>query len=112
VHKYLNDRSVGAMMGPDAIRKALQWARADAVGLFHVHTHCGSSLPGFSGVDLREQAKYVPNFFQLAPQCPHGAIVLSDQFAYGHIWLDGGKPHEIITDFVEVGIPIRKWETI
>ena len=109
---YLNDRSVGAMMGPEAIRKALQWARSDSVGLFHVHTHGGTSLPGFSGIDLREQTKYVPNFFQLAPQCAHGALVLSDKFAYGRIWLDGDKPPEIITDFIELGVPINKWRVV
>jgi hypothetical protein len=109
---YLRDPSVGAMMGPDAIRKALQWAMLEGVAIFHVHTHGGRGRPGFSGIDLREQAKFVPNFFQIAPQCPHGALVLSDTFAYGHIWLDGDKPCEVITGFVEVGVPLNTWSTI
>jgi len=108
---YLDDPSVGAMMGPDAIRKALQWAMAEGVAIFHAHTHCGRGQPGFSGVDLREQAKFVPNFFQLAPQCPHGALVLSDTYLHGNIWLDANKPYEVITDFVQVGAPLYSWRT-
>jgi hypothetical protein len=106
---YLDDPSVAAMMGPEAIRKALQWAMSEGVAIFHVHAHGGNGHPRFSGIDLREQAKFVPNFFQIAPQCPHGALVLSDAFAYGHIWLDANKPPEVITSFVEVGAPLKKW---
>jgi proteasome lid subunit RPN8/RPN11 len=108
---YLRDPSVGAMMGPEAIRKALQWAMSEGVAIFHVHTHGGHGHPGFSGVDLREQAKFVPNFFQIAPQCPHGALVLSGNSAHGHIWLDGDKPYKPITRFVEVGAPLNTWNT-
>jgi hypothetical protein len=106
---YLRDSSVGAMMGPEAIRKALQWAMSEGVAIFHVHTHGGCGRPDFSGIDLREQAKFVPNFFQLAPQCPHGALVLSDNSAYGHIWLGANKPYEAFTGFVEVGAPLKTW---
>jgi len=106
---YLHDSSVGAMMGPEAIRKALQWAMAERVAIFHVHAHHGRGQPGFSGVDLREQAKFVPNFFQIAPQWPHGALVLSDDSCFGHIWLDGSKPGDAITGFVEVGAPLATW---
>jgi len=106
---YLRDPTVGAMMGPDAIRKALQWAMNDGVAIFHVHTHGGRGRPGFSGVDLREQAKYVPNFFQVAPQCAHGALVLSDNAAHGHIWLDEETPYAVVGEFTEVGNPLNSW---
>ena len=111
-NEYLRDYSVGAMMGPEAIRKALQWAMSERVAIFHVHTHGGRGQPGFSGIDLREQAKFVPNFFQIAPQCPHGALVLSNTSVYGHIWLASDKPYEVITRFVEVGAPLNTWSTV
>ena len=41
---YLPDPSVCAMMGPEAIRKALQWALRDRVTLFHIHTHGGRGI--------------------------------------------------------------------
>ena len=109
--EYLHDPTVGAMMGPDAIRNALQWALQDGVGLFHVHTHGGRGIPGFSGIDLRENAKFVPDFFKVAPQCAHGAIVLSDTAAHGLIWVGRSRPNHFITSFIEVGVPLRKWSS-
>ena len=106
---YLNDPTVGAMMGPGAIRNALQWALQDGLALFHVHTHGGDGIPGFSGIDLRENAKFVPDFFKVAPQCAHGAIVLSDTAAHGLIWFGRTQANHLITSFVEVGAPLRKW---
>ena len=108
--EYLPDPSVGAMMGPHAVRRAMQWALQDTVALFHVHTHGGQGIPDFSGVDLRENAKFVPDFFKVAPQCAHGAMVLSDTAAHGQIWLARLQPHEFMASFVEVGVPLRKWE--
>src|SRR5262249_26964136 len=64
---YLDDPSVGAMMGQEAIRKALDVALLNPVGMFHVHMH---ELPGrlwFSPTDLREQLRYVPDFFKVRP---------------------------------------------
>ena len=107
--EYLYDPSVAAMMGPAAIRRALQWAMQDGVALFHVHTHGGRGIPGFSGIDLRENAKFVPDFFKVAPQCTHGAIVLSDTAGHGQIWIGRSQPHHLITSFIEVGVPLRKW---
>ena len=107
--EYLNDPTVGAMMGPAAIRNALQWALQDGVALFHVHTHGGDGVPGFSGIDLRENAKFVPDFFKVAPQCAHGAIVLSDTAAHGLIWFGRAQANHIIASFVEVGVPLQKW---
>ena len=109
--EYLRDPTVGAMIGPDAIRNALQWALQDGVAVFHVHTHGGSGIPGFSGIDLRESAKFVPDFFKVAPQCAHGAIVLSDTAARGLIWFSRSQAPESIISFGEVGVPLRKWST-
>jgi hypothetical protein len=106
---YLRDPSVGAMMGPEAIRNALQWAMQDGVALFHVHTHGGRGIPGFSRIDLQESAKFVPDFFKVAPQCVHGAIVLSDTAAHGQVWFGRSQPHHFIAHFTEIGVPLRKW---
>ena len=107
-NEYLHDPTVGAMMGPDAIRQAMQWAMQDGVALFHVHSHGGCGIPNFSGIDLLENAKFVPDFFKVAPQCAHGAIVLSDTAAYGQIWIGPSEPHCFVSAFVEVGVPLRK----
>lgn len=109
--EYLRDPSVGAMMGADAIRRAMQWAMQDGVALFHVHTHGGRGVPGFSPIDLRENAKFVPDLFKVAPQCAHGAIVLSDTAANGLVWYDRSQPHHFIASFIEVGVPLHNWCT-
>lgn len=106
---YLNDPSVGAMIGTDAIRKALQWSLQSGHAMFHVHTHGGRGIPLFSGVDIRENAKFVPDFFKVTPQCPHGALVLSNNAARGQLWLQRkSSPHSIDT-FTEVGPTLSRW---
>jgi len=106
---YLRDHSVGAMMGPKAIRKALEWAMQAGHALFHVHTHGGRGIPGFSSVDVRENARFVPDFFKVAPQCVHGALVLSDNGARGQVWLNRKSTALPVDMFVEVGAALRKW---
>lgn len=106
---YLRDASVGAMMGPHAIRRARQWAMDERVAMFHVHTHGGYGIPRFSGVDTRENAKFIPNFISIAPQCVHGAIVLSHTAAYGQVWLGRAGPQPFIPAFTEVGTPLHGW---
>ncbi|MGO9601987.1 MAG: hypothetical protein ACLQAT_01040 [Candidatus Binataceae bacterium] len=105
---YLPDRSVGAMIGPDAIRKAMEWALFEGVAIFHVHSHGGIGIPGFSGIDRRESAKFVPDFLKAAPQKLHGAIVISNDAAAGNCWFTRDRVAPI-TEFVQVGTPLRKW---
>jgi hypothetical protein len=92
---YLRDPSVGAMLGSDALRKALEFALLRPVGIFHVHRHFHSAEPRFSRIDLREQLKFVPDFFKVRRTMPHGTIVLSDDMGYGHVWLSSDHVIEI-----------------
>jgi hypothetical protein len=108
---YLPDPSVGAMMGPEAIRKAMELAFMKKVSIFHVHSHGGLGIPGFSGVDLRETAKFVPDFLKVAPEMIHGSVVLSDDAAAGQFWVSGNSEPEDVNEFVEVGAPMRKWSS-
>lgn len=110
-NEYLRDSSVGAMMSAEAIRRARQWAMNDRAALFHVHSHGGRGVPGFSGIDQRENAKFIPNFVSIAPHAVHGAIVLSDTAAFGQVWLDRDAPQPFIARFTEVGMPLRTWRT-
>lgn len=107
--EYLPDPGVGAMMSADAIRRARQWAMDDRVAIFHVHSHGGRGIPGFSGVDTRENARFIPNFVSVAPEAIHGAIVLSDTAAFGRVWRLGASDTLIITTFNVIGMPIDRW---
>jgi hypothetical protein len=103
---YIPDSSVGAMLGQEAIRKALEIALLNPVGVFHVHMHDFPGRLWFSRVDLREQLKYVPDFFKVRSGMPHGAIVLSPYSAAGRVWLG---PQEIvrIDEFDVVGARVK-----
>src|ERR1700682_2458077 len=74
---YLHDNSVGAMIGQEALRKALEIALLNPVGIFHVHMHLFPGRLWFSRTDLREQLRFVPDFFKVRRTMPHGALVLS-----------------------------------
>jgi len=103
---YLPDWSVGAMMGPDAIRKALQYAYNSASSMFHVHLHNHEGMPAFSTTDLRESGKFVPDFFNVQPSLPHGAIILSQNSAVGRCWYRSMQAPVWISKITFVGSPM------
>jgi hypothetical protein len=104
---YLDDPRVGATMGPAAIRKALDIALLAPVGMFHVHVHEHRGPPRFSHTDLREQPKFVPDFFSVRRSMPHGAIVLSHDRAAGRCWLARDKIIDI-GEFHVIGARIHR----
>jgi len=94
---YVNDSTVGAMMGSEAIRKALQFAYNNEVGMFHVHVHNHCGMPRPSHTDLNETAKFVPDFWHVRPQMAHGAIIVSRDSLSGCCWSPGqAKPADIV----------------
>ena len=103
---YIDDPTVGAMMGPAAIRKGLEIALNNQVGIFHVHMHEHTGRPGFSRTDARESAKFVPDFWNVRPEMPHGALVVSKDSLYGKCWYPGMAAPIEIGEFVMVGSPV------
>jgi len=99
---YVDEPRVGAMMGPEAIRKALEIALLNRVGMIHVHMHEHEGRPGFSRTDLTEQPKFVPDFFSVRPEMPHGALVLSYDRAAGRVWI-GPERITLIDEFNVLG---------
>ncbi len=70
--------------------------------MFHVHMHGHAGRPGFSRIDLREQSKFVPDFFKVRREMPHGAIVFSRDMAAGRVWLNPASV-SAISEFDVVG---------
>jgi len=101
--EYVNDSTVGAMMGSEAIRKALQFAYNNDVGMFHVHMHdhCGSPRP--SKTDLDETAKFIPDFWHVKPQMPHGAMIFSRDSISGRCWYPARRKPISISKLAIVG---------
>jgi hypothetical protein len=97
---YLDRPGFGALMGPGAIRKALQHTYNHPVSMIHVHAHPGCGVPGFGRTDQREMRKFIPDFFNARATVPHGALVLNQDSAWGCLWLsrvDGPYPISKIT---------------
>src|SRR3546814_13490546 len=80
------------MIGPDAMRKGLQFAYMSRSALVHLHTHGGTGRPEFSGVDLDDGKNFVPSFFNVVPHLPHALPVLSDESARGLLWMGKVQP--------------------
>jgi hypothetical protein len=102
---YEDDASVGAMMGSWAIRKALEYAFNCKAAMFHIHRHEHHGLPRFSPVDEREAARFVPDFWKVAPGLVHGALVLSHDCIHGQWWHPTARTPRPIDEYVTVGFP-------
>lgn len=84
---YLRDPTVGARINGAAIRSALQLSLNKGVGLFHAHMHEHAGIPRPSPTDLEESKKIVPDFFNAAPEMPHGTLIFSTDAAFALCWL-------------------------
>lgn len=104
---YLDKPGFGALIGPAAIRKALEHTYNNSVGMFHVHEHPGGGRPGFSRTDEREMRKFVPDFFNARADVPHGALVLSADSMHGYSWLSRTAGPLPIMRFSVVGSPMH-----
>jgi hypothetical protein len=104
---YLDDPRYGALLGERAWRRILQHAFNRPVGCFHVHVHDVRGRVAFSSVDLREQAAFVPDFFNVQPGMPHGAIVIGQDDLVGRCWLPGEAAPRVINEFTIIGPGLR-----
>ncbi len=104
---YLDRPGYGALMGPAAIRKALQHTYNNPVSMIHVHEHFGRGRPGFSRTDEREMRQFVPDFFNARASMPHGAMVLNEDSAYGYCWLGRTDGPHVVTHITVIGKPMQ-----
>lgn len=106
---YRYDPMAGATIGPDAIREALEWADGWRGGVFHVHAHIGHGVPTFSPLDVKNNARLIPTFFNVAPGKVHGAVLLSDDCVTGAAWPQKTARPVPVARTTIVGAPIRSW---
>jgi hypothetical protein len=104
---YLDHPGAGATINSAAMRKALQFAYQNNTAMFHVHMHTHVGLPSFSLIDETESAQFVPDFWHVQPQIPHGAIILSLDSAVGKCWCPRIREPKPIREFVFVGWRVR-----
>lgn len=90
-----------------AFSPMLGLAYREAVGIFHVHRHEHSGPPRFSGVDLSEASKFVPDFWKVRPRFPHGVLVLSHDSIFGLVFQQHSPKPQGISRFSIVGTPTK-----
>lgn len=104
---YEKNKEVGAMIGSGAFRRELQHAYKSPCSIFHIHRHEHYGVPKLSETDITESYRFVPDFFKVQPNRPHGVIVLSHDSAYGLCWLPNERSPVPIREFGLIGRPIR-----
>jgi hypothetical protein len=112
--QYLDDPTVGARIGPEAITWAMQavyFGRARHEGLWHVHLHSLCGRTGMSGVDRREIPKLVPGFQSVGKNGTHGILILSLDHASAWAWLPGAKEPLAAAVVTVIGTKIEIFES-
>lgn len=104
---YIDDPNFGCVISGSAFRSAMQFALTNDASMFHVHLHDYQGDPWFSGPDLRESRKFVPDFWNVKSELPHGAIVLSTDRAAGLCWFPRRSKPVRIARLMGVGLPMR-----
>ena len=111
--QYIEDASVGARIGSEALVWAMQavyQGRSAREGIFHIHIHPYRGEPNMSRVDSRDLPKLMPGFQSVGSEAAHGIIILSLDHGAGWVWLPACKK-PIFADTVSVvGVPIGVFE--
>ncbi len=107
--QYIDDPTVGARIGSDAITNAMQHAyfgRQTREGVFHVHLHGHHGKTGMSYTDQHEIPPMIPGFQSVGRQAPHGIIILSFDHGSVWVWLPGNKEAIHAASVAVIGAPI------
>ncbi len=104
---YEDDPRFGCFFNSTAMRAALQFALTNDASIFHVHLHEHRGMPWFSRTDLRESRKFVPDFWNVRPDLPHGTLLLSYDSATGLCWCPKTDVPSRIGRVTAVGFPTR-----
>lgn len=105
--KYEVDGTVGARISSAAFRTALETSLTENVGMFHVHLHGHRGLPRPSAVDWSEWARFVPNFWHVRPNLPHGALLLSADAIACWCWYPGRAQPDLVSRISVIGAGLQ-----
>lgn len=107
---YVNDPTVGARIGPEAMTRAMQdvyHGRTRQEGIFHIHLHGHKGPPGVSGVDSRDLPGFIPGFKSAGRQAAHGIVIFSEDHGSGWVWLPSSHNPVLARAIVVVGSPLQ-----
>lgn len=110
---YVEDDSVGARIGSDALTWAMQavyHSRPTREGIFHIHLHAHNGETGMSRTDNRETPRLIPGFQSVGRDAAHGIIILSLDHGTGWVWTKNSEEPAHVARISVVGAPIGVFE--
>lgn len=110
---YVDDPTVGARIGSDAMTWAMQavyHGRPAREGIFHIHLHGHNGETGMSRTDAREIPRLIPGFQSVGREAAHGIIILSSDHGSGWVWLPGHKDAISAEQISIIGAPVGVFE--
>lgn len=106
---YVDDPSVGARIGSEAIAWAMEAAyrgRTTRAGVYHIHLHDYDGPTGMSRTDRTEIPKLIPGFQSVSCTASHGIIILSRNHGSGWVWLPGDEEARRADSIQVIGVPV------
>jgi hypothetical protein len=107
---YLDDPTVGARLGPEAMTAAMQAAhhgRATVEGIFHIHLHPRRGEPRMSTTDRAEIPALIPGFQAVGPEAAHGIVILSPNHGTAWVWPPRAAGPVQVEAISVIGNPMR-----
>ena len=107
--QYVEDDTVGARIGSDAMTWAMQsvyHGRAVREGIFHIHLHEHPGETGMSATDRREIPRLMPGFQSVGREAGHGIIILSLDHGSCWLWTPGSAESAQASCMSVIGAPI------
>jgi hypothetical protein len=111
--RYIDDPSVGARIGPDAMTWAMQavyHGRPTREGIFHIHMHGCAGETGMSRTDAREVPPMIPGFRSVGREAAHGIVILSLDHGSAWVCLPGSKDLVSCGSLSVIGTPVRVFD--
>lgn len=111
--QYIDDPTVGARIGPDAMTWAMQavyHGRPTREGIFHIHLHGCLGETCMSRTDAREVPPMIPGFQSVGGEAAHGIMILSHDHGSGWVCLPGSKDLMPCSSMSVIGMPIRVFD--
>ena len=110
---YIDDPTVGARIGPDAMTWAMQAVyngRPAREGIFHLHMHGCAGQTGMSRTDAREVPPMIPGFRSVGREAAHGIVILSLDHGSAWVCLPGSKDLVSCSSLSVIGTHIRVFD--
>lgn len=103
---YIDDNSVGACIGGDAIRAAMQRVIDEGKGQLHVHLHDHAGPTGPSLTDSKGLPPVVRSLATVGPSQASGYLIFSADSAWAEFRVPGALAPVLATKITSVGFPL------